>query len=523
MLATLVIGLREGLEAALIVGIIAAFLKRNGKSLVPMWIGVAAALVASVAVGVVLALVEQALPQAAQEGMESIIGLVAVLFVTSMIVWMSHHARGMKKELEAEAGQALREGTAWALAGMAFLAVLKEGFETSVFLLATFQASTNSGLAALGAVIGVLAAVAIGVGIYVGGIKLDLGRFFRYTGVFLVLVAAGLVLSLLRTAHEAGWIVAGQQRTLDLSWLAPNGSVQAALITGVLGIPADPRLIEVVGWVVYLVPVALFMFWPQRHRPTGRTVPRLQLGVAAGLVLVAIGAAVAAPALTQAPNRPLALAGGGEVRLAGDRLVQSAGDRAAESFALGRDRTTADGVTTWTRKATDRVDGPATLTAAQLVAQNGGRIPVGFDARRAPGPYTAVWSAATTRVVSAAGGILLDAEQQQTRIVTLSGGGLSTPRTLSVTGGVSWRVADAAAASAQSARTAAAAEQRLWGAQVPAALVVAALVLAGFGLRSRLRLRNRLATERAAASTVGSTRIPTPSTAQNGTEAHAIH
>ena len=517
MLATLVIGLREGLEAALIVGIIAAFLKRNRKSLVPMWVGVGAALVASVAVGVILMVVEQSLPQAAQEGMESIIGLVAVFFVTSMIVWMAHHARGMKKELEAEAGEALREGTAWALAGMAFLAVLKEGFETSVFLLATFQASTDSGLAALGAVIGVVAAAAIGVGIYVGGIKLDLGRFFRYTGVFLILVAAGLVLTMLRTAHEAGWIVAGQQRTVDLSWLAPNGSVQAALITGVLGIPGDPRLIEVVGWIAYLVPMALFMFWPQRHRPSARGVPRLQLGIAVGLVVVAVGAAVAAPALLQPQNRPLALADGGQVRLAGDRVIQSA-NRASERFALdAAAATTSDGVTTWTQRTTERVQGPATLTAAQLAAQNGGRIPVGVDAQRAPGPYTATWNAATTRVVSAADGLLLNAEQQQTRIVTLSGGGLSTPRTLSVSGGVSWRVADAAAASAQASRTAASAEQRLWGVQLPAALVVAALVLAAFALRSRLRLR------REGAPVAEPPRIPSPSTAQNGTEAHAIH
>jgi len=515
MLPTFVIGLREGLEAALIVGIIAAFLRRNGRSLVPMWLGVGAALVLSVAVGVVLHVVEQSLPQAAQEGMESIIGLVAVFFVTSMIVWMAHHARGMKKELEAEAGAALREGTAWALAGMAFLAVLKEGFETSVFLLATFQASTDSGLAGLGAVLGILSAAAIGVGIYLGGIKLDLGRFFRYTGVFLLLVAAGLVLTTLHTAHEAGWIVAGQQRTVDLSWLAPNGSIQAALLTGVLGIPGDPRLIEVVGWFAYLIPMALFMFWPQRRRPSARAVPRLQLGIAAGLAVVAIVAAVAAPTLLQPANRPLALAGGGQVRLTGDVVVVAPGGRATERFSLDPANAAPGGVTTSTRRSTDRVDGPATITAAQLTTANGGRIPVGVDPRRAPGPYTATWSAVTTRTVSVAGGFLLDAEQQQTRVVTVSGGGLSSPRTVSVAGGVSWRVADDAAASAQTARAAAAAEQRLWGVQLPAALVVAALILAAFALRSRLRLR------REGAPAAGPARIITP--AQNGTEAHAIH
>lgn len=501
MLATLVIGLREGLEAALIVGIIAAFLKRNGRSLVPMWIGVGAALVASVAVGVVLMLIEQSLPQAAQEGMESVIGLVAVVFVTSMIVWMAHHSRGMRRELEAEAGEALREGTTWALAGMAFLAVLKEGFETSVFLLATFQASTDAGLAALGAIVGVLIAAALGVGIYLGGIRLDLGRFFRYTGVFLLLVAAGLVLTMLRTAHEAGWIVAGQQRTVDLSWLAPTGSIQAALLTGVLGIPADPRLIEVVGWLAYLVPVALYMFWPQRRRPSGAAARRLQLSAAAGLVVVAIAAAVSAPVLLAPADRPLALAGGGQVRLDGSSLVVDADGRPSERIPARSATTTAAAA------------GPATITAEQLVADNGGRLPLGIDLTRAPGPYSARWSETTARTVRIEGGMLLDAAQDQTRIVTISGGGLSSSRTFSAPGGVEWRASDDAVAAATATRAAAHAEQQLWGVQVPAALVVAALVLAGFALRSRLRNRR----DGAPAS------APAPSTAQNRTTVHALH
>ncbi|BDZ51936.1 ferrous iron permease EfeU [Frondihabitans sucicola] len=273
MLATLVIGLREGLEATLIVGIIAAFLTRNRIPLWPMWLGVGVAVFLSVAVGVVLDLVEQALPQAEQEGMEAIIGAVAVVFVTTMIVWMRKHARDLKGDLEAEATAATNRGTAWALAGMAFLAVLKEGFETSVFLLATFQASSDTGLAALGAVIGVAAAVAIGFGLYTGGVRLNLAKFFTGTGVFLVFVAAGLVMTALRTAHEAGWIQIGQQRTVDLSWLAPNGTVLGALITGVLGIQPDPRLVEVLGWFCYLVPVLLLSIWPRAWRPTRAGIP----------------------------------------------------------------------------------------------------------------------------------------------------------------------------------------------------------------------------------------------------------
>src|ERR1700748_3756913 len=111
MLATLVIGLREGLEASLIVGIIAAFLRRTGKPLRPMWIGVAVAVALSIAVGVTLQLVSASLPQAAQEAMESIIGLVAVAIVTGMIGWMNLHARTMRRELEHQAAEALRDGT----------------------------------------------------------------------------------------------------------------------------------------------------------------------------------------------------------------------------------------------------------------------------------------------------------------------------------------------------------------------------------------------------------------------------
>jgi len=253
MLATFVIGLREGLEAALIVGIIAAFLRNSGKSLVPMWIGVTLAVALSIGVGVTLELVERALPQAEQEALETVIGVIAIAFVTGMIFWMHGHARDMKRQIEARASAAIGQAGTAALAGMAFLAVLREGFETAVFLLATFSAAQSAGLAAAGALLGLLVAVAIGWGIYAGGVRFNLRRFFASTGGFLILVAAGLVVSALRTAHEAGWINGGQQTTIDLSWLVAPGSVRSALITGVLGIPADPRLIELIGWFAYLM------------------------------------------------------------------------------------------------------------------------------------------------------------------------------------------------------------------------------------------------------------------------------
>ncbi|HXL59205.1 MAG TPA: iron uptake transporter permease EfeU, partial [Mycobacterium sp.] len=268
---TFLIGLREGLEATLIVSIVAAFLKRNGKSVRPMLAGVAVAVAISIAVGVALNLLSESLPQRQQEMLETVIGAIAVVFVTTMIIWMNRNASQLKGGLEREAQQAINTGGSLALATMAFLAVLKEGFETAVFLLAAAQTSGGGrGWAVLGGAVGIAVAIVIGVGIYYGGLKLNLGRFFRITGVFLVLIAAGLVMSGLRTAHEAGWVTVGQQRVFDFSAWMPTRSVLGALITGMFGIPTDPRIVEVLGWVLYAVPVLTVFRWPARVAATPR-------------------------------------------------------------------------------------------------------------------------------------------------------------------------------------------------------------------------------------------------------------
>jgi high-affinity iron transporter len=513
MLATLVIGLREGLEAALIVGIIAAFLRRTGKPLRPMWIGVGAAVTLSIAVGVVLQIISADLPQAQQEGMESIIGLIAVAIVTGMIGWMNRHARNMRAELENSAAHALHDGTAWALVGMAFLAVLKEGFETSVFLLAAFQASTSSLAAGTGAVIGVGIAVAIGIGIYRGGVRINLGKFFRITGLFLVLVAAGLVLSSLRTAHEAGWILIGQQHTVTLSWLAPNGSVQAALLTGVLGIPADPRLIEVLGWFAYIVPVLLYLLWPATKRPTERRLPVWWLRLAGGFAVAAVVLAIAVPlpAATIPASAPLVGAGGtslGTASLTSDgdtyHLTASVGD-ANERTAFSRASTSADthnGVASrfWERTAVaSPANEPTTLSLTALIALSGGRLPIGVNASQNPGPFAASWQSRTTTSVWAAGSTLLDASRRSTTIVTLSGGGLASPRTISATspnGTPSWTAASGYADRTATAITTAAlqrAELLLWKLYLPIVLALAAIVLCVFSFRARWSMRKRAA------------------------------
>lgn len=273
VLPTFVIGLREGLEASLIVGIIAAFMIHRGErtALRPMWIGVAAATGLCLGIAIVLRAVDQSLPHKQQEGLATLLALAAVAGVTYMIVWMRRHARDMKRSLEASAESALATGSSRALVGMAFFAVLREGLETSVFLLAAFQSSAEPEATGVGAALGILVAVGLGYGIYRGGIKVNLARFFRVTGFVLVLVAAGLLAAAAHTAAEAGWLSSLQQTAFDLSWLVQPGSVRSALLTGMLGVQPSPTVAEVMLWLLYGVPMGLYVLWPQSPRPRART------------------------------------------------------------------------------------------------------------------------------------------------------------------------------------------------------------------------------------------------------------
>lgn len=517
MLATFVIGLREGLEAVLVVSIVAAFLKRNEISRRPMWLGVFAAILICLCVGVGLQAFEQALPQAQQEGLEAIIGVVAVVFVTAMIAWMGKNARGLKREIEADATAALGRGTAWALAGMAFLAIIKEGFETAVFLLATLQASTSVWAAGIGALAGIAAACLVGYGLYTGGVKLNLGKFFRISSIFLIFVAAGLVLTALRRGHEAGWITIGQQPTVDLSWLAPIGSIRSALITGVLGIPADPRAIEVLGWFAYLVPMLLIAFWPQRRRPSAEKLPIVKLSIAGSLGLAAVVLALAVPAGT-APlpsSAGLTPAGTVEISSADAPTLRITGGAASHPLTFGSDDGAADqhlgaDTTRWVQK-TDAATAarPHTLTLDDLTRLFD-RVPVGIDAQQNPGPFDAAWTAASTTTVWTAHGGLVDANRVEHETLTLTGGGLSSSRTLTLET-TTWSVPTAAAT--QRARAVAAGdilarELTLWGVWLPLALGVAAVLVAVSAWRDTRALR-RAATQAASAS-VATAAEPTP-------------
>ncbi|HET9069582.1 MAG TPA: iron uptake transporter permease EfeU [Amaricoccus sp.] len=277
MLPAFLIMLREGLEAALIVGIIAGYLARTGRQawLPTVWIGVLLAVALSLFVGAAVLALGAQFPQKIQELFEAIVGALAVTILISMVFWMRKAARSIKKTVEHDIDVALADargqmlGPTWALIGMSFFAVAREGLESVFFLLAIFQQSPGWG-APLGALLGIAIAVLLGYGIYRGGIRLDLRRFFLWTGVFIIFVAAGLAAGVLRALHEAGIWNHLQQPVWDLTRTLPVSSVLGTVLSGLFGYHDAPVLGEVLVWALVLGVSLFFFLRPQRAAEPAR-------------------------------------------------------------------------------------------------------------------------------------------------------------------------------------------------------------------------------------------------------------
>ncbi|MVW71671.1 iron uptake transporter permease EfeU [Bordetella sp. 15P40C-2] len=269
MLVPFLIMLREGIEAALIVGIVASYLKRSGSSsmMYGVTIGVLLAVALSFFVGAGLQVAVAEFPQKEQELFEAVVGLIAVAMLTSMVFWMRRAGASVKGELQHSVDHALAggRGRAWALIGVVFLAVAREGLESVFFLLAIFQQSAGW-QAPLGAITGLLCAIAIGYGIYSGGLRLNLRRFFRLTGVFILFVSAGLLAGALRKFHEAGVWNHLQTVVFDIDHLLPLDSPLGTVLSGLFGYQSAPVTGEVLVYVFFLV-VSLYLFL--RHRAPG--------------------------------------------------------------------------------------------------------------------------------------------------------------------------------------------------------------------------------------------------------------
>jgi high-affinity iron transporter len=267
MLATYLIGLREGLEATLVVSILIAFLVKSGRTdrLRLVWAGVAAAIVLSVLFGWLLSYTETTLLKnyQDQELFEAVTSIAAVCFVTWMIFWMRRAARGIAGELRNKLEEALEVGS-WAVGSMAFLAVVREGLETSLIFYSAVQGANLNGGPLLALTGGVLTAVGIGYLMYATAVRINLTVFFTWTGVVLILIAAGIFKYGVHDLQESGVLPGiGMVAYHADGWLDPS-SWYATLLTGMFNITAEPTVLEVIAWIAYGVPILLLFLWPSR-------------------------------------------------------------------------------------------------------------------------------------------------------------------------------------------------------------------------------------------------------------------
>jgi len=262
--ATFVIALREGIEAALIVSILLAYLKQLQRQDLSrlIWWGTAVAVAISALAGTVIFVFEGT----AEEVFEGLVTLTAVGVLTWMIFWMRRQGAQIKGALQEKVDTALVAGGI-ALGLLAFFAVLREGIETALFLFAAAKGTAAGaggavGAQVLGAILGLGVAVALGALLYREGIRMNLRSFFRLTGWILIVVAAGLFAFAVHELQEAGWLPLLEQKAFDVSATLPDDSGIGAVIRGLLGYNADPTVLEVFAWLGYLVVVGALYLRP---------------------------------------------------------------------------------------------------------------------------------------------------------------------------------------------------------------------------------------------------------------------
>jgi len=256
MLATFFLMLREGLEAALIVGIIAAYLVKIGRRDAPPKIitGVGAAIGLSIALGLLITFTIEKLPLVVQETLEGLAAVLAVAVLTWMLFWMRRQGRAIKGELEQGVDIALSKGSTRALVGLAFLAVIREGVETVLFLIPILSFNGTGLDVVAGGLLGLVISVAVGWGIFAAGVRINLRRFFTITGTVLIFVAAGLVAFAVAEFGEAG-LFANSGAAFDLNRVLPDNGPIGSVLRGLFGYRSAPTPLELLGYVAYLVPV----------------------------------------------------------------------------------------------------------------------------------------------------------------------------------------------------------------------------------------------------------------------------
>ncbi|CAB4879130.1 unannotated protein [freshwater metagenome] len=265
MLSTFLIALREGLEAALIVGILVAYLVKTGRThlLAPLWIGVSLAIVASLGLGGFLSFTSAELTARGEEFFAGTTSFLAVGFVTWMVFWMQRAARGLRDELHGKVDSAVGAGSL-AIAVTAFVAVVREGLETALFIYTNFKTVGAASTATVGLILGLGVAIALGYLIYNRSVKINLGKFFQITGTALVVVAAGVLSYGVHEYQELGWLPGADSFIWDVtSWMAPD-SIVATVLAGSIGFDTTTSWVQFLIAGVYLAVVLWLYLKPSR-------------------------------------------------------------------------------------------------------------------------------------------------------------------------------------------------------------------------------------------------------------------
>jgi high-affinity iron transporter len=256
MLSTFIIALREGLEAALIVGILVAYVVRTDRRhlLQPLWTGVAVALVLSLGLGAILSFTSAELSDRGEELFAGVTSFAAVGLVTWMVFWMKRTARTLRNELHGKVDQALTGGPI-SLALVAFFAVAREGLETALFIYTNFKTVGAISSATLGLVLGLALSVGLGYLIYNRSVKINLSKFFTVTGVALIIVAAGVLSYGVHEFQELGWLPGADDFIWDVTpWIAKE-SILASLLGGAIGFDTTTSWVQILAWGAYLTAV----------------------------------------------------------------------------------------------------------------------------------------------------------------------------------------------------------------------------------------------------------------------------
>ena len=254
MAAIFLITLREGLEAALILGVLLGALKKTGRLnfRTTVWSGAALAFVLSVIIGLGLNLIGASFEGRAEEIFEGTAMLFAAAFLTWAILWMQSQSRAINKKLDSDVQQAAIKGSKVAIFSLAFLAVIREGIELAFFLTAASINTTSSEIL-VGAALGLASVAVLSILLFKSLVRLDISKFFRVTSIILILFAAGLVAHGVHEFNEAGVIPSVVEHVWDMNHILDEKSTIGELLKTLIGYNGNPSLTEVIAYVLYYV------------------------------------------------------------------------------------------------------------------------------------------------------------------------------------------------------------------------------------------------------------------------------